>query len=273
MNKTHIAVLLTIVLLLVISSCATPSGTFEESITTAIAETQQSDYLNELIQTATQLALGPPAIDTPTQIPAPTNTPRPTSTPRPSWTPLAIGDFEEALRGAGYSRYPWTTDDGLGAFNWVRESTYEQVTTWEDGSFELEVLHDSSRNVRAEHMEMKFKVMDRVFPNEFMSRLRQENEAYNRSVRVDLSGTPDERYAHGGEWQEVWAQYYTEFTSIGGYDVWFSVWWWQSTCPPQYLYCYYSDFPGLEFTGDSSFKFYTIYVEPSDSQFPSSSSS
>jgi len=207
----------------------------------------------------------------PTKTPAPTNTPRPTSTPRPSWTPIAIGEFEEELRDAGYRRYPWTTEDGISAFDWIKESAYEQVTTWEDGSFELEVLHDSSANVRLEHMEMKFRIMDRVFPGEFMTRLRQENQAYNRSVLTDLSGKPDERYAYGGEWQEVWAEYYTEFTSIGGYDVWFSVWWWQSTCPSQYG-CYYSDFPGLDFFGDSSFKFYTIHIAPSDSQFSSNSS-
>jgi hypothetical protein len=220
-------------------------------------------------------ATSPPFTETappPTNTPTPTNTPKPTSTPKPTWTPVAIGDFEEALRDAGYSRYPWTTGDGLDAFDWIRENAYEQVTTWEDGSFELEVLHDPSTNVRLEHMDMKFKVMDRVFPREFMASLRQENEAYNRSVRSDLSGTPDDKYAYGGEWQEVWAEYYTEFSSIGAYDVWFSVTWWQSTCPPQYLYCYYASFPGLEFTGDSSFKFYTIYIEPNQSQFTSSSS-
>jgi hypothetical protein len=203
----------------------------------------------------------------------PSNTPQPTPTPKTSWTPVAIGEFEEALRDAGYHRYPWTTEDGIGAFGWIKESAYEQVTTWEDGPFKLEVLHVSSANVRLEHMEKKFKVMDRVFPTEFMDRLRQENEAYNLSVRENLSGTPDEKYAYGGEWQEVRAEYYREFTNIGRYDVWFSVWWWQSTCPPQYLSCYYPNFPGLEFTGDSSFSFYTIYVEPNESQFISSGGS
>ena len=221
-------------------------------------------------------ATSPPFTETslpPSNTPTPTNTPQPTPTPKPSWTPVAIGEFEEALRDAGYRRYPWTTEDGLGAFDWIKESAYEQVTTWEDGSFELEILHVSSANVRLEHMEKKFKVMDRVFPTEFMARLRRENEAYNLSVRENLSGTPDEKYAYGGEWQEVWAEYYREFTSIGRYDVWFSVWWWQSTCPPQYLSCYYPNFPGLEFTGDSSFSFYTIYVEPNESPFISSGSS
>lgn len=208
----------------------------------------------------------------PTNTPAPTNTPKPTSTATPSWIPITIGEFEQALREAGYKRYPWTTEDGVSAFDWVKESAYEQVSTWEDGSFELNVLHDSSAKVRTEHMEMKFKVMDRVFPAEFMAALRQAHAGYNRSVRADIAGTPDERFAYGGEWQTVWAQYYTEYVSIGAYDVWFSVWWWQSTCPPGYDYCYYSDFPGLEFTGDSSFSFYTIYVEPSGASFSGTTS-
>jgi hypothetical protein len=208
----------------------------------------------------------------PTNTPAPTDTPRPTSTPKPSWTPIAIGEFEQALRSAGYSRYPWTTGDGVAAFDWIRENAYEQITTWENGSFELQVLHDPSANIRLDHMERKFRVMDEVFPAEFMTRLRAENEAYNRSVRADVSGSPDDKYAFGGEWQEVWAEYYTESLQIGGYDVWFSIWWWQSTCPAQYLYCYYPNFPGLEFTGDSSFKFYTIHIESSEPLLPSNSS-
>jgi LPXTG-motif cell wall-anchored protein len=34
------------------------------------------------------------------------------------------------------------------------------------------------------------------------------------------------------------------------------------TCPPEAWYCYYLDFPGLEFTGDSSLVFYTIRLTP-----------
>ena len=221
-------------------------------------------------------ATSPPATETsspPTDTPAPTITPLPTSTPKPSWTPVAIGEIEQALRDAGYRRYPWTTEDGLDAFDWIKESGYEQVTTWEDGSFEMQVLHDDSPIVRLEQMEKKFKVLDRVLTVDFMDQLRQENRLYNQSVRSSVAGTPDERYAYGGEWQTVWAEYYTEKTTIGGYEVWFSVWWWQSTCPVQYSYCYYDDFPGLEFSGDSSFTFYTIYVEPSEPQSFNSSSS
>jgi hypothetical protein len=150
----------------------------------------------------------------------------------------------------------------MAGFEWIKESAYESVTTWENGSFELQVLHDESDAVRDEHIQRKLEVLDAVFPAGFMDELRREHLAFNRSVRFDLSGQPDDRIAYGDEWHTVWAQYYAEEVSIGSYTVTFSVWWWQSTCPPQYWFCYYSDFPGLEFRGDSSFKFYTILLDP-----------
>ena len=211
-------------------------------------------------------ATSPPETETPpppthTNVPIPTKTPNPTPTPSPSWNPVAIGEIEGALREAGYRRYPLTTGEGVSGFDWIKESAYESVTTWEDHSFELQVLHDTSPSVRLEHMEKKLKVLDRVLQSGFMAQLRQENEAYNKSVLANVSGEPDQKYAYGGEWQTVWAQYYAEETVIGGYNVLFSVWWWQSTCQPGY-YCWYDDFPGLEFEGDSSFAFYSIYLEP-----------
>ena len=214
-------------------------------------------------------ATSPPESDispppTNTNIPIPTNTPNPTPTPRPRWNPIAIGEIEEALRDIGYKRYPFTNEDGVSGFEWIKESGYETVTTWEDHSFELQILHDTSQSIRLKQMEKKFKVLDRVLPSGFMAQLRQENESYNKSVRATLSGEPDQNFAFGGEWQTVWAQYYAKEAIIGGYSVWFSVWWWQSTCPPQYWSCYYPDFPGLEFSGDSSFAFYSIYFEPID---------
>ncbi len=205
-------------------------------------------------------------------IPIPTNTPNPTPTPRPRWNPVEIGEIEEALRDAGYRRYPLTNDDGVSGFDWIKESAYESFYTWENHSFELQVLHDTSQVVRLKQLEEKFKMLDRVLPSGFMAQLRQENEAYNKSVRSSVSGEPDQKFAYGGEWQTVWAQYYTEQTAIGGYTVWFSVWWWQSTCQPGY-YCWYDDFPGLEFEGDSSFTFYSIYLEPIDPDLISEQSS
>ena len=146
-----------------------------------------------------------PPPPTSTNTPIPTSIPLPTPTPQPSWDPVAIGEIEEALRDAGYRRYPFTTGDGVSGYDWIKESGYEAVTTWEDHSFELQVLHDASPSVRLKQMEKKFKVLDGVLPSGFMAQLRQENEDYNKSVRSSLSGEPDEKFAYGGEWQTVWA--------------------------------------------------------------------
>ena len=92
----------------------------------------------------------------PTTIPPtalPTRAPRPTSTPQPKWEPVAIGDLEQALRDAGYRRYPFTTSEGVSGFDWIKESAYESVTPWGDGSVECQVLHDTSPEIRLEHME------------------------------------------------------------------------------------------------------------------------
>lgn len=217
--------------------------------------------------TATQM---PTQTPTTTYTPEPTNSPQPTRTPKPQWDPVPISDIEEALREAGYRRHPFTYEDGMTGFDWFMGASYESFTTWDDGSFQMDVLHDKSPRVRLEHMEDKFEVLDTVLPAEFMKELREENEFYNQRVHTTCTGKPDQTFAYGDSWRTVWAEYYAEHTTIGDYDVWFSVWWWQSTCPPQYDYCYYTDFPGLEFTGDSSFAFYTIYIEPRAGTYQSS---
>jgi hypothetical protein len=231
-------------LVVLLATCASPEP---EVVVIKITSTP-------LIVTATSL---------PTNIPLPTNTPEPTPTPKPRWNPLAIGEIEQALRDAGYRRYPFTTKGGGEGYRWAKENAFETVTTWEDHNFKLQVFHNTSQSIRLEQMEKKFIVLDRVMPSGFMAQLRQENESYNKSVRSKVSGEPDRSFAYGGEWQTVRAQYYTEETVIGGYNIWFSVWWWQSTCQPGY-FCWYTDFPGLEFVGDSSFTFYSIYFEPID---------
>jgi len=194
--------------------------------------------------------------------PPPTSTSLPTSTPAPRFEPIPIGEVEAALRDAGYRRYPFTNADSISGYYWVKESIYEQTTTWETGAFELQVLHDRAPGVRVDHMERKFEAIAAAFPVEFMLELRNAFARYNELVRPDVSGEPDEVFSFGGDWKDVWAQYYVSEMTIQGYRVTLSVWWWQTTCPPQYLYCYFDQFPGLEFTGDSSFKFLTINMEP-----------
>jgi hypothetical protein len=199
-----------------------------------------------------------------TATPEATNTPRPTRTPsptpEPTWEPIALTDVEAALQNDGYRRFPFVDADGVHGFSWVKDNAYERVRTWENGTISLEVLHDESSEVRSEHMERKFELLDAALPIGFMARLRQEHAAYNRSVGSSVSGEPDQIFAYHDEWQTVWGEYNASDVQLGGYGVRFSLWWWQSTCPSQYLYCYYSDFPGLEFTGDSSFVFHSIMI-------------
>lgn len=196
----------------------------------------------------------------PTATPRPTKAPSPTLTPEPTWEPVAIADVEAALKQAGYRRLPFKSGDGVNAFSWVQTSAYERVRTWENGMMELQILHDKSSQVRADHMERHLAVLDSVFPAGFMARLRAENAAYNESVASTVSGEPDHLYPFNDEWHTVWAEYYVEEVNLGGYWVDFSLWWWQSTCPSEAVYCYYEDFPGLEFEGDSSFVFYSIFI-------------
>jgi hypothetical protein len=261
MSKLSSLVLIATILSLILSCCSTPFGSNEDAITTAIAETQQVATLNSLIQTATQLAMGPPATDTPaaTNIPPPTLPPKVTPTPR--WPVVAIEQVEGAFQAAGYSRYPFTTDDGYAALMWIKDNNYFHAATFENGVIEIQVLHDPVPNVRAKGFEEKLEILDRVFVSDFMAQLREENNQYNRAISGRVTGEPDEVRPRNDEWNTVWAEYNAEETIIGNYGVRFSLWWWQSTCPPNH-HCWYSDFPGLDFQGDASITFYTIRLSP-----------
>ena len=204
--------------------------------------------------------LAPTNTPVPTNTPIPSNTPRPIPTAAPTWEPAAIADIEAALGKAGYRRFPFATNDGVTGCNWIRDHPYERVTTWADGYVELRVLHDSSASSRAENLERHLAILDPVLPPGFMEELRQEHATYNRSVEPSVTGDPDQIDAYGDEWQTVWGQYNLSESSIGGYYVWLSLWWFQSTCPSSADFCYYEDFPGLEFTGDSSFVFHTVMI-------------
>jgi hypothetical protein len=248
-------------LFLIISSCALPFSTNEEAIATGIAQTQQISTLDALIETATQMVLKPPASSTPalTNTPASTSTPRSTSTP--SWPVIPIEEVEKAFRDAGYRRYPFTSLDGYAAFTWIKDNVYFRVVTFETGTIDIRVLHDPLQNVRAKAMEEKLEVLDRVFTHGFMSQLRAENNRYNHSISGSVTGEPDDVMTFDDGWNTVWAEYNVEEAVIGNYCVRFSLWWWQSTCPPRYI-CSYKNFPGIEFTSDASFTFYTIRLYP-----------
>lgn len=194
-----------------------------------------------------------------TSTPEPTQTPLPT--PTPDWEIVAITAIEDALGANGHLRYPISTGDGQSAFHWVKGNPYGGVTTFEDGRIQIQVLHEKSPEARTKAIEGKLAALDQIFPDSFMAELRAEHEAYNRTVPTKVGGEPDDVIRLGDEWHTVWAEYYTDPVRIDGYAVFFSLVWWQSTCPEGY-YCWYEYFPGLDFTGDSSFVFYTILIEP-----------
>lgn len=206
-----------------------------------------------------------------TATPSPTHTPLPTPTSEPLWEPVLISEIESAFRDDGYQREPFMTDSGVSGFIWTKDNIYERVVTWEDGEISLEVLHDKSPQTRAQHMERKFKVLDKVLPASFMAALREENDAYNGKVASTVSGEPEDIFNWGDRFNTVKAEYYVSSAELDGYTVWWSLWFKQSTCPSKYLYCYWPGFPGLEFTGDSSFIYYTIVLVPYEPMASSSS--
>lgn len=190
--------------------------------------------------------------------PMPTYTFYPTTPPQPTQVPITVLDIEKALKNDGYTRAPFDDPKYGKGFGWTKDNPYEQVITWDDGYFRLEVLDVSSPTTRSKHMEEKFKVLDTLFPPEFMTELRQKNDAYNQSVGPSVSGDPAQLFPSNDEWHDIWGQYNVSSTNIGSYPVTFALWFWQMTCPPQYTYCFMSDFPGQEFTGETSFVFYSI---------------
>jgi len=208
--------------------------------------------------------IGPTSTPLPTNTQIPTNTPQPTPTTAPTWEPVAIEDVEAALGEAGYRRFPFTTGNGVTAFHWFSDNRYERVTTWADGYVELRVLHGDSASTRAANLERHLAILDPVLHPGFMEELRQEHAAYNRSLEPFVTGDPDQVNAYADDFQTVWGQYNSSETGIGGYYVWFSLWWVQSTCPSYADSCYYREFPGLEFTGDTSLIFNTVQIRLPD---------
>jgi hypothetical protein len=247
----------------------------DKAIQTAIAKTEEFDRQR---MTSTSAAEATIVATMATDTPAPTNTPGPTNTPSPSpsatptWAPVPLGDLEQSLKDNGFTRFPIVDNDGVAGFIWTSDNAYERVRTWETWMVQLQVLHDKSPSSRSKRMERKLSALNTIFPAEFMSELREKHADYNRAVASSVSGEPDEIHAYSDEWNTVWAEYYASESTIDGYRVRFSLWWWQSTCPAHAWYCYYSGFPGLEFTGDSSLVFYTIRIWIDSAGLPSSSS-
>ncbi len=192
----------------------------------------------------------PTSTPLPTYTPSPTHVVPPTAVPSPTPKPVSIDALEAALKDAGYKRSPFYDEKGQSAFSWMKYSDYEWLNIWPDGTIRLNILDVRSPDVRKERMERQLKVLDSVFPPEFMTRLRQENETYNASARPSVSGEPDRMYppAAGDPWSSLQGRYNPSETLIESHPVAFALWFWQLTCPSQYG-CYMTDFPRSDFCG------------------------
>ena len=191
--------------------------------------------------------------------PSATQTAPSTARPAPAGKRVTLAEIESALADAGYSRSPFYDETGGSASAWTLDNPYEQFVTWADGTVRLEVLNRTA--TRSEHMEQKLKLLDHLFPPEFMTELRRENSIYGGSVGQSVSGEPDSMYPPlpGDQWRTIWGQYNAKSVTLGSYEVVFSLWFYQVTCPAGYS-CWMINFPGLEFTGDTSFVFYSIEI-------------
>jgi hypothetical protein len=198
-----------------------------------------------------------PPLPTDTAIP-PTSTPKPTNTPRPTAMPkVKIGQFEQALKRSGYSQFLFP--DGSGSA-WTLDNVFENTYTLKSGVVEMEVLN--SLKSRLEHMEKKLTIMDGLFPADFMTQLREENGAFADTVGAGVTGKPVDSYGPnpGDFWQFQSAYYNVLKKTIGAYDVQFSLFFEQWTCPPEYI-CTFPSFGNQQFTGQASFVFYDLMLE------------
>jgi hypothetical protein len=213
-----------------------------------------------------------PATQTPlpSETPPPTLTPTPTTIPTPTMEVVTISEVEAALTRDGWKRSPVSTAGGGEAFSWAKGNIYEPVTTFSDGSIGMEVLNTHNRQ---DDMESRFKLLDTVFPEDFMAQLREQNKQYDASAGLSVSGKPDDiQYPPGGaEWKEYHAYYNTSDVRIGPYNVRFQLHLWHLTCPSPYG-CYMQSFPGQEWTGDTGFTWYTITIQLPQAQSSSGTS-
>jgi hypothetical protein len=206
----------------------------------------------------------PVPTDTPTETPEPTVTP--TETPAPTATPqmVTVAQLDALLQDSGYSRQPFT---GIGTYTVLRpgetgfvyngDNWMEPVIVYDDGYVRFEVLNNL--DTRASRMELKLQMLDELFPPEFMAELREAHAAYLETAGRAVSGTANELWPPPAQdfWSSLEGQYNVSNTTIGSYDVTFSLWFWQIECPEGYI-CWFPAFGNQVFLGQSSFVFYNI---------------
>ena len=243
----------------------------------SIAETSTSDPIPPSpvpTDTLTPVPTDTPIpTDTPTETPAPTETlaptATPTETPEPTNTPqpVTVGQLVEILRDYGYTRQPFK---GIGQYTDLRpgqtgyvysgDNWLEPIKVYEDGYVRFEVLNNL--DTRASRMELKLEMLDQLFPEEFMAELRQAQGAYLETVGRSVSGTAAQVWLPPAQdpWSSLEGQYNVSNTTIGAYEVTFSLWFWQIECPEGYI-CWFPSFGDQVFLGQSSFVFYNIELQ------------
>ena len=266
--KKLIAILF--VLTFVLSACTilTPSS---PTPTNTLTPAPSSTPTETLSPTPT---LTPSPIPTETPSPTPTIIPSstPTETPSPTSTPelVTVAEFEAVLQDYGYSGSPFK---GIGNYTDLRpgktgylysaDNVYEPIVVYTDGYVRLEVLNDP--DTRASRMEEKLRMLDEIFPADFMAELRQANDAYLETAKRGVTGDPAQVWPRSASdfWSSLEAQFNVSNTTIGPYPVAFSLWFWQIECPEGYV-CWFPTFAGEVFLGQTSFVFYNIeiYIAP-----------
>jgi hypothetical protein len=212
----------------------------------------------------------PSPIPTNTPLPTPTVVPSstPTETPLPTQKPVTFAEFDRLLRDNGYSRDTFKAigkysdlRPGKTGYVYISSNVWAPIKAYTDGYVRLEVVNDPKH--RAEDMEKKFKMLDDLFPADFMTELRKANDAYLESLpnSVGISGELYKSWPAPAKdfWNSFEAQYNVSNETFGPYPVGFSLWYWQIECPPGYI-CWIPSFPSEVFRGQNSITFYDIEI-------------
>ena len=259
---------LLVAMIFVLSACTLRTEKISTPVVIVVTATNQP-VLASSTPTNT-LTLMPSFTPTLTPSPSPTLTPSPAPTLTPSLTPtlepVTVAEFESALLGDGYTRQAFKgignyTDlrPGIKGYIYTKDNVYEPIKVYADGYVRLEVLNDPS--VRASRMERKLRLLDQIFPAEFMVELRKANDAYLKSALRSVYGDPAQLWSPSKNdfWRSIEGQYNVSNTTIVSYPVVFSLWFWQITCPEGYV-CWLKSFPGEIFIGQNSLVFYDIEI-------------
>ena len=262
-----------IILLILVSACGVNNPTsVDQLVQTAIAETALANPAASSTPAATApppaTATTEPPTATSTQIPTETATPTDTSTPTttssPTPVPVTIAQLVALLQKNDFDCSPFKSINdyvdlrpGTEGHSCYKDNVYETIKYYDDGYVRLEVLNDPKS--RVEKIEKQFKLLDELFPADFMAQLREASAAYDETAPRSVSGDAVNVWPPAPEdwWESLEAQYNVSSTTIGTDTVTFSLWFWQIECQENYI-CWIPTFPGEVFMGQNSLVWYNI---------------